>query len=588
VDGGVDQAKFKAFRNRARTEGQQATSTAEAAGARRSSLAPIQVDPVKVDAATIRELQNQFQFQMQKLAQDLAKFNHVLKQIYGDKLNPQAADHLLDQARRGQFPLPANVRLMDGGALQGKNAAYSPQDGGTVYLNQSLLADPKGLQEAFNEECGHHLDRLLGDGDSLGDEGRALSQTLSQGRPLSPAQLASCRHARDQGTLEIDGKRAAVEFQDVSNAARDAVAKVGEQIDGRHGVTATGLKEAVNTLRALRGKDFGDVLAALQADGKLQTLLDQAPAQTRKEFLSLVQEMGSPEVQDKVAKEVAKNIGGLMTGIKTDADAARSVALLKDLSPGMLGSTLAALHASKDLSTLLAEMLPETRAGLMKTVTQSGNADAQAILLKAVSDEMNALRDGKFGKLKYLLSTPLTPGGVSLAERYDVHVDAELDARRQELTGLLSENTAEAVKALRRAGDLTEVQKNLIQPPTVENREALFAMFAKLRDQPETAAIFMHGLLRAIGELENIPNLGQAVVQSVSGVLEMAKLDPQPLIDALSNHGKHQMAQFLSNFRDQFLGFREDIWRWSPEQLAAFNQEMAGIAQEHSTRWAKQ
>lgn len=153
-------------------------------------------------------LEKGFQSRAQELAED-GKFDPVAKQAFGDKVSSEKGRELSEQAKGGDIDLPDHVRFAPGEQMQGKNAAYSPENGGTVFLNESLKSDPAALQNAYNEEVGHHIDAQLGNIDAPGDEGEIFAKGLESGAPISRKDLAAARADDDSG--KIGGKD--VEFQ---------------------------------------------------------------------------------------------------------------------------------------------------------------------------------------------------------------------------------------------------------------------------------------------------------------------------------------------------------------------------------------
>lgn len=167
--------------------------------------------PVSSDGAQqLAELGGQVRERMRELATGSPeKFETILKQIYGERLSAEQLNELTTQARDGQFPLPANLRLVDADVLQGKAAAYSPENGGTVYLDRAL--SPEQQLEAFTQEVGHHVDAQLGGGDTPGDEGAMLARALTNNRPLSSEELTQLREVSDTSTIFVDGRNVEVE-----------------------------------------------------------------------------------------------------------------------------------------------------------------------------------------------------------------------------------------------------------------------------------------------------------------------------------------------------------------------------------------
>lgn len=120
-------------------------------------------------------------------------FDASMRQILGDKLSSQQLSALRQKAENGEFPLPQNIRFVSDETLQGNKAAYSPENGGTVYLSESLKENRAALAYALSEEIGHHLDAQAGGPDTPGDEGQIFAQALHQKGPLSAEDLEMAR-----------------------------------------------------------------------------------------------------------------------------------------------------------------------------------------------------------------------------------------------------------------------------------------------------------------------------------------------------------------------------------------------------------
>ena len=90
-----------------------------------SAQAPYGVSTRSEDgAAVLVEQGAQLRAQIQQMAQTAPEqFETLLKQTYGERLQPAQLQNLLEQARSGQFPLPAQLRLVDSGVLNGNHAA---------------------------------------------------------------------------------------------------------------------------------------------------------------------------------------------------------------------------------------------------------------------------------------------------------------------------------------------------------------------------------------------------------------------------------------------------------------------------------
>lgn len=171
----------------------------------------------------------EFQGTVQRLAtENPEQFKTIMRQAFGGKLNDVQLNHLLEQAKAGEMPVPPNVRFVDPSDIQGANAAYSSADGGTMFLSRDLIDDPEALLSAFTEEAGHHVDQLLGGPDSQGDEGAIFQQGIERGEGLGAGELLAQRLDRDQGIAVIDGEVHGVEYQgSIGTPARVGLDRVG-------------------------------------------------------------------------------------------------------------------------------------------------------------------------------------------------------------------------------------------------------------------------------------------------------------------------------------------------------------------------
>jgi hypothetical protein len=165
------------------------------------------------DKLVIKNLKKEFQNNMKDFAtNDEANFRSILKQSFGDKLSTEKIDELVKKAKEGNFPVPENIKFVSPETLQGNHAAYSSDDGGTVFLSESLKDNKALLLHALTEESGHHLDNLIGGEDSQGDEGEIFSRGIQSRKPLSQEELEIARKDDDKGIIEVDGKKVEVEF----------------------------------------------------------------------------------------------------------------------------------------------------------------------------------------------------------------------------------------------------------------------------------------------------------------------------------------------------------------------------------------
>jgi hypothetical protein len=155
-----------------------------------------------------------FNARAQEIAtRDPNAFGAILKQAFGDKLDPAMQAKLTAAAMNGTLPRPASIRFVSDDVLKGAQGAYNAQNGGTIYLNESLRSDPAALQSVVAHEMGHHLDAVIGAGDAKGEEGAVFAAGIEKGAPLSKAELEKAAESTgDRGTITVDGKKVEVEF----------------------------------------------------------------------------------------------------------------------------------------------------------------------------------------------------------------------------------------------------------------------------------------------------------------------------------------------------------------------------------------
>ena len=163
------------------------------------------------------------------IARDPAGFADAMGTAFGDKADRQSVDALIDAAMANELPVPP-VRIVEPGALGGAAlGAYAarggPAGGPVILLDRSLLADEAALTRTFTEEVGHHLDAVLGGPDSAGDEGEMFAAALlgdADAQTVSPSAFARMAAENDHGTVALDGRSVAAEFDRPAGAALGA------------------------------------------------------------------------------------------------------------------------------------------------------------------------------------------------------------------------------------------------------------------------------------------------------------------------------------------------------------------------------
>ena len=205
------------------------------------------------EARTEAYVREHFEQEFGKLAGDPEKFHAMMKEVYGEGYDKQAAEQMRQQALKGDYSWLPKVEFVDAATLGGAHGAYD-KDSGTVFLSRDLIGNPKLAAQTFMEEAGHHLDTKLNKTDTQGDEGE-MFRRLMAGEKLTTAQKAEIRAENDKGTITVNGKTIEVEFWNPFKAIGKAVKSVGKAI----GKAVTGVAKGVGRVFEGIGKGIKNV-----------------------------------------------------------------------------------------------------------------------------------------------------------------------------------------------------------------------------------------------------------------------------------------------------------------------------------------
>ncbi len=172
---------------------------------------------------------------------DPVAFSAVLRQAYGSRLTPEREFELTEQAIEGTLPFPARILFVPAESLP-SDAAYAKDNGGVILLSSELRGRRSVLAKLVVHEWGHHLDALLGPGDSAVEEGEVFLQGISQGGPLAEGALARLSTpGLGHATIPFEGRVIAIEcgFWDFISKPFKAIANVAKAV----------VKTAVNTVK---------------------------------------------------------------------------------------------------------------------------------------------------------------------------------------------------------------------------------------------------------------------------------------------------------------------------------------------------
>jgi hypothetical protein len=125
---------------------------------------------------------------------------------------PEALLQLNSRLAAGEQADLPRVELLTAEAMGGALGAYASGIS-TIYLNADWLlsGDERSVQAVLTEELGHHLDALLNQADTPGDEGAMFAQLLLGGE-LSAEQLDLLAAENDWGVARVNGQEVAVEM----------------------------------------------------------------------------------------------------------------------------------------------------------------------------------------------------------------------------------------------------------------------------------------------------------------------------------------------------------------------------------------
>ena len=185
-----------------------------------------------------------------------SQFTDRMKEIAGE--NPEQLDAILKQmksdAAEGKLSVPENVSFVEASQLNGAQAAYDAENGGSIMLSEQLKSDPEAARKAYTEEMGHHLDAQYTNGDSKGDEGQIFQEGLDRGEALPEQRVQELRGQDDKGVATVDGKQKQVENRRQESAAPGAaeeqpsLALRYEGAEDRHTEATQKLERADETL----------------------------------------------------------------------------------------------------------------------------------------------------------------------------------------------------------------------------------------------------------------------------------------------------------------------------------------------------
>ncbi|MEQ9499509.1 MAG: hypothetical protein RIT81_21670 [Deltaproteobacteria bacterium] len=311
--------------------------------------------------------QARFKARFGKLARDPAKFEALMKEVYGDDFDRGKAESLRQRALAGDFGWLPKVEVVPDADMNGGRGAYDAKSK-TIYLSESTAKDPAKAAAVFAEEVGHHLDTELVAGETRGDEGEHFARRLA-GEKLSAAQIAAIRSEDDRGVINVGGRQVEVEFslfskigKAIGGVAKKVVSGAKKVFNGAKKVVSGVAKKVVGGVKRVAEKVTGGIKKIAQKITKfaspIMKVLDKVAP-----FLSFIPGIGQVVGAGYAALKAAK---ALATGKLSDL-----IGGIASFVPG--GSTL-----GKGLA------FAQRALGVVKTVEQGADALERGDLLELV------------------------------------------------------------------------------------------------------------------------------------------------------------------------------------------------------------
>ena len=144
--------------------------------------------------------------------------------------SPQQLVELLDQWGASDFSALPAIETLSRQDIAGARGAYV-EDLSQIFLNQEWLAEASDQEIAavLTEELGHHLDAVLNDFDTPGDEGELFSAILRSTDESRPQQWPN----DDQFIINIDGLEFEAEASSPASLSNPVV--IASLTDGQGG-----------------------------------------------------------------------------------------------------------------------------------------------------------------------------------------------------------------------------------------------------------------------------------------------------------------------------------------------------------------
>ena len=159
-----------------------------------------------------------------QLASKRGRIEEAALHAFRLKQMPDSLKAVIEEWSEGRFRAIPQIKFIPQANIGQENAGAYAGEIKTIFINQdwAMEATDDSLALVLTEELGHHLEQMMGLGDTFGDEGQAFANRL-----LSSGVNDDSINSSDIGELIINNKALAVEFSTIAAVERTAVARLG-------------------------------------------------------------------------------------------------------------------------------------------------------------------------------------------------------------------------------------------------------------------------------------------------------------------------------------------------------------------------
>ena len=133
-------------------------------------------------------------------------YSNVLDLAFGNNWNIEKAQLILQNWSKNRFDDVPTIQILDETEMGDINGAYEISTG-NIYLSQDFIqqniTNVNNITSVILEEIGHHVDSIINEADTPGDEGEIFS-ALVRGKELSNSEILALINENDRTTVIED------------------------------------------------------------------------------------------------------------------------------------------------------------------------------------------------------------------------------------------------------------------------------------------------------------------------------------------------------------------------------------------------